>query len=406
MEPTTLKEHPSNIYTIGKNKALRSAVIYGPNASGKSNLIRAFRAIIYLVEKSAEFSPGKEILPYEPHRLDKKSASSPVYFELEFIADNKKKYLFIVSFSRDEILREEAYTFQKGQKALIYSRKNKGVTYGDYYKGERKSLEKKLLPNQLLISKAVLDNNELLTPIYHFFKYEMMVISWLYDYQQNRVQQLFAKRLANEEDLNFNKRFNTLICALDTGIVEVKSHEEPWDAVSFPDNVPTEVQDKLKNDYKYNIKASHKVFDNGVDNGTVPFDKEDESQGTRNLFSIAGLILDALEFGSTLVVDEFDNNLHPHITKVLVQLFHNPKINTNNAQLIFATHDTSQLDNSLFRRDQIWFTEKNEFGATSMYCLSDIQGVRNTVPYDKWYNSGKLGATPVINELELLFNEE
>ena len=107
-----------------------------------------------------------------------------------------------------------------------------------------------------------------------------------------------------------------------------------------------------------------------------------------------------------MIIDEFEKNLHPIITKFLIKLFHNTNVNNNKSQLIFATHDISQLDNDTFRRDQIWFTEKNEFGATELISLSDIKGVRDTVPYDKWYESGRLGGTPIINELDFILENE
>jgi AAA15 family ATPase/GTPase len=406
MEPTALKDHSENVFTIGKNKALNAAVIYGPNASGKSNIILAFRAIEHLVSESADFKPNRDLDPYEPFKLDKSTQNAPVSFEVEFIASNKIKYLFIISFSQKEFVKEEAYTFQKNQKALIYSRSSEGIEYGDYYKGNKKSIANKLLPNQLFISKAVVDKNEILEPIFDFFDVKLYALSWVHDFQKHKYQQLFAGRLAEDSNKNFNIRFNKLISAFDTGILEVKSQKEDWTTVQFPESVPEEIKKKLKEDYLYNIRTVHKIFDNGVEAGTILFDKDDESLGTRNLFSIAGIILDALEMGSILVVDEFDNNLHPHITKALINLFLNPKINKRKAQLIFATHDLSQLDNEVFRRDQIWFTEKDKYGGTSIFSLSDIKGVRNTIPYDKWYSSGRFGAIPIINELELYFDEE
>jgi len=406
MEPAPIKEHLSNVYSIGKNKALRTSVIYGPNASGKSNIIRAFRAISYLVSNSSDFKPDKSIDPYEPYRLDKSTSSKPVNLEIEFVALNGKRYLFYLSYSRKVIEKEEVYIYQKNQKALLYSRTKDKVRYGDYYKGDRKSVENRMLSNQLFISKAVLDKNSSLSPIYEFLNNILLPITWIHDHHQNRFQQLYAKRLAKNDDIEFIKRFNKLICALDTGVHEVTSQEEDWDTFAFPESVPDEVKESLKKEYKYKINTIHKVFDENKEVGIEYFDRDDESQGTKNLFSIAGIILDVLEIGSTLIVDEFDNNLHPHITKVLIQLFNNPNININNAQLIFATHDISQLDNDVFRRDQIWFTEKNEFGSTSLFSLIDINGVRNTVPYDKWYASGKFGATPLIDELELLFHAE
>src|SRR5690606_4299426 len=137
-------------------------------------------------------------------------------------------------------------------------------------------------------------------------------------------------------------------------------------------------------DYRYDIKTKHPLFDGEENIGFEKYDVDDESTGTKGLFVIGGIILDALETGRVLVVDEFEKNLHPSITQFLTKLFHNPLTNPLNAQLVFATHDISQLSNDNFRRDQVWFTEKNEYGATSLIRCSDIQGIRLNTPLDKW----------------------
>jgi len=107
-----------------------------------------------------------------------------------------------------------------------------------------------------------------------------------------------------------------------------------------------------------------------------------------------------------MIIDEFEKSLHPLIVHKLIQLFHDPELNINNAQLIFSTHAINLLDNELFRRDQIWFTEKDEVGETTLYALSQIEGVRKGIPYDKWYLSGRFGATPIVSEPDLNFDDE
>ena len=134
------------------------------------------------------------------------------------------------------------------------------------------------------------------------------------------------------------------------------------------------------------------------------FDIEDESAGTQSLLFMAGLILDALDEGSVIIVDEFEKNLHPGITQYLIKLFQNPITNPNHAQLLFATHDITQLNNQVFRRDQVWFTEKDEKGITTIFRCSEIKGLRLNTPIDKWYSSGRLGATPIINDLDFLLS--
>ena len=229
-----------------------------------------------------------------------------------------------------------------------------------------------------------------------------MVYPFLNEDHENSLTRLYSKKLAEERDSGFSKKLNALICALDTGISSVSANEIDEGSFRFPENVPVEIKIKIKEDFKYDIKTEHPSFENGKKVGQVYFDVEEESTGTKNLLVIGGIILDSLEAGRILVVDEFEKNLHPSITRYLIALFHNPLTNPKNAQLIFATHDITQLASGEFRRDQIWFTEKNEFGATELYACSEIKGVRTENPLDKWYASGKFGATPIINDVDFL----
>lgn len=128
-----------------------------------------------------------------------------------------------------------------------------------------------------------------------------------------------------------------------------------------------------------------------------------ESLGTKRLLSVGSLVIASLILGTTIVIDELEQSLHPLLTKTLIKLFHSKKNNPNNAQLIISSHDSSLLDNELFRRDQIYFTEKDYTGKTELYRLSDIKGVRNNIPYDKWYLSGRFDAIPVLDDFEIEF---
>ena len=128
-----------------------------------------------------------------------------------------------------------------------------------------------------------------------------------------------------------------------------------------------------------------------------------ESEGTMKLFNYSGVVIDALNNGNALILDEFDTRLHPMLTKKLVEMFNSPILNKNGAQLVFVTHDTNLRDNSLLRRDQIYFTEKNKMQETVLYSLADFKGVRNDASYEKDYINGKYGAVPFLGDFEKLF---
>jgi AAA15 family ATPase/GTPase len=130
---------------------------------------------------------------------------------------------------------------------------------------------------------------------------------------------------------------------------------------------------------------------------------EEESAGTRDFLNKISPIIDVLKNGHVLFIDELDNSLHPLLTKYIIQLFESPKTNPNNAQLIFSTHAINLLENNLFRRDQIWFTDKNEYGVSDLYSLAQFEGIRKGMPLDKWYLSGRFGATPILSDPDIKF---
>ncbi|UEG51840.1 ATP-binding protein [Mucilaginibacter daejeonensis] len=407
MEINTLKTGSKGLVSnyfkaSGKRQMLKSAVLYGPNASGKSGFLTAFNALRYLVNESAGFKVDESIAPYEPHRLEKSYISMPTTLEISFI--NRWQYDYIIVFNDEQILQEELHYYPGTAKSLLYSRfAGKEIKFGDYFKGPKKTLEKITSSNQLLLSKAAENNaEEVLLTAFRFFTSKLRAYPVMEVFHEHNLTSFYAKRLAEDKEKAFTKRFNAMICALDTGISSVSVEEVDWNNYKFPGNMPDEIKKQFQEDYKYDIKTQHFVFDKTEKIGFESFDIRQESAGTQSLFAIGGIILDALNHGRVLIIDEFEKNLHPNITGFLIQLFHNPVINKNNAQLIFATHDITQLSNDRFRRDQVWFTQKNEFGATSLYRCSDIEGIRLGTPLDKWYASGRFGATPIIHDADFL----
>lgn len=402
MVKTALKGHAGNYFRVQDRSILNTSVIYGSNASGKSGFLRAIQALEFIVLNSADFKLDKNIPPYEPFLLDEDNVNQPVRFEIEFLA-GELVYEYMVAFSKKEIEFEELSYFKGNYRSLLYSReKGRDIKFGDSYRGAKKTIERMTLANQLFLSKAVENNVEILTDVYRFFNHTLRVYPILEGLAEEDLKRLYARRLAEDGSSSFSRKFNSLICALDTGISEVSAEETNEDMFRFPDNIPVDVKETFLNRYKYDIKTYHKVFKKGRVVNQKAFDVEDESAGTKNLFALGGIIIEALELGHVLVVDELEKNLHPDITSFLIKLFQRPDINRNNAQLLFATHDVSQLSHDIFRRDQVWFVEKDEYGASSMFRCSDIEGVRADTPLDKWYMAGRLGATPVIKDENFL----
>lgn len=205
--------------------------------------------------------------------------------------------------------------------------------------------------------------------------------------------------------------FLELIRIADAGIEDLTVNKEEFSLNKYP----KEFQQPLKSfrelleksfsmvdDTITNIITTHKKYD--ANNKFVSFEEfdmsEQESHGTKKLFSLLGPIIDTLQTGKILVIDEFDSRLHTLLSSFIVKLFNSNEKNPNNAQLIINTHDTNLLNNKLFRRDQIWFTEKNRYGATNLYSLVEYKKVRNDASFEKDYLLGKFGAIPFIGDFK------
>ena len=212
--------------------------------------------------------------------------------------------------------------------------------------------------------------------------------------------------LRKMEDEEFKKEIVSLVKTADIGIENIDLqeddiHVEDVSKVPLPDFIKEEM---LKNGgvKSISINTSHKVFDdknNFITHETFELEK-DESFGTKKFFKISAPVIDTLKNGKILLIDELDSSLHPILTKHLIKLFNDEKINKNNAQLIFTTHDTNLLKPTIFKREQIWFTQKDKYGSTNLYSMLEIKGVRASDDFEKHYIQGKYGAVPYIGEFE------
>ncbi|GAB2774121.1 ATP-binding protein [Actinomadura fibrosa] len=399
-----IKEHENNVITLDNYHVLSTSLIYGRNASGKSNLLNAFKALQYLVFESGDFKLDKKIPAFEPFKLDSRYSKDPTEFYIDFIADDNIRYIYEIGFNNTEIEYEILKFYPKTQPATLFERiKNKPIKYGEYLTGRKKDIEEKLYNNQLFLSKVGVEKLEALTSPYKFFSRGLFVSNFHDSKYDELLIQIYTNRIANDNLPFFKENMNILMKEADTGIERIEVTEEDIDVDLLPKEMSDEKKEELVEKYKRKIRTIHKFFDGDKEVGTVDFKLDEESTGTIKLLAMGGLILEALADGQVLIIDELDKSLHPKLTKVLIEIFHSKKTNPKNAQLIFATHDISLLNNELFRRDQVWFAEKEYEGCSHYYSISDIPGVRANAPFEKYYMSGRLGATPVINKNELNF---
>lgn len=384
---------------------VRAAVLYGPNNAGKSNTLTAFKALALLVENSHKLNIGEKIKANEAFAFDLEWNQEPTTFEVDFVAKNGTRYVYQVAFTKEKIITEtlDYYNISEtGKMTLnkVFHRKNEkeDVSFGDF-KGEKKRLAKELNPNQLLLSKAANNNYETVAPVYQYFSSHLSVM--MLDESGRDFREIASNALAkflieNKESFIFDT-INEVIASFDTGILRFEVTENEETNFRFPASISDEEQKKIIEQFKYKIQTVHKLFQGNKEIGTTNLNLSEESLGTNKLFVLLSIVLTALKDGDTLIIDELDKSLHRNITLNIIQLFHNPTSNPNGAQLIFSTHDVSLLIDDVLNRDQMWLIEKDECGASDLYSVAEIEGLRPDIPLEKWYMTGRLGATPNIS---------
>ena len=398
-----LDEH--NVFQADRLSLLRSAAIYGANASGKSNLIQAMGFMRRFVLQSSRESQAGEPTGVERFRLSTVTRDKPSCFQIIFrLNDRRYRYGFEI----DEKQVRAEWLYHTGQRETrLFIREGAQYDISSVFKPGR-GLTERTRDNALFLSVAAQFNVRLAATLLKWFSQGFNIISGLDD---TAYAGFTLRRFDTDE--SFRQRVLAFVREADLGIADI--HVERLPLAEAP--IPEEVQYLLARVARKQgrsgeellvsrPKTTHQVFNSEQSVvGWETFDMEkQESQGTQKIFNLSGPLLDTLEGGKLLVIDEMEARLHPFITRAVIQLFNSPQTNPRNAQLVFATHDTSLLSHCFFRRDQIWFTEKDQYGATDMYSLAELQ-VRNDASFDKDYVAGKYGAIPFIGGLHSLFEE-
>lgn len=372
----------TNTFGFTQNQRLvRSAVIYGPNAGGKSNLIKALYFLQQFVLLSSTAYQEKQKIPLQSFKLNAKSQKGPSEFSIEFICDDIR-FTYHVALTEDQVISEELCAFPKNYRQKWFTRKwnpSKKIYewyQGPHLKGEHKVWEQMTRSNALYLSTAVQFNSEQLKPIFLWFKDQLVIL--VKDELSQEISfnpDLTLQFLKDPKTASWIHKF--MECA-DVGIENFQLVEESKKLV---------------------VKTQHKMLDSDQ---KVLFDLfRDESDGTQRLFSQAGGWLKALREGLVLFVDELDLHLHPNIVRYLIELFHGSKTNPKNAQLVFTTHDTSLLDTDFFRRDQVWFIQKDDNQESRLYSLLDFKP-RKGEAIGKGYLQGRYGALPFVGKFRFL----
>lgn len=383
-----------------KLRLLNSAAIYGANASGKSNILKALNTLLSYIH-ALNIDVDENIPYYEPFELDESCLSQPSSFKLSFIIEGIM-YDYQIAFDSREVHHEQLDFYPKKRKSNLFSRTKNEVKRGDSFKDKR-LFSTKALTKYPYLSKVAREEHEQMQKIYEYLKtYAFFAAN---DTHMRSSLVHHVNRFL-QEDQKLKIKLNKLIKIADTHIERVNFEEKNVE-FEFPDEVPEEIKNLIISDNKYELFAVHKTFRNGVLESETQFPFfQKESMGTITLYALGTLILFILNRGDILVIDELDNSLHPKLCKFLIKLFHHPLTNPLNAQLIFASHETTLLDRDLFRKDQIWFTEKNKYGETQLFSAQDFDKVKGDEPFDKWYMQGKFGGQPNIKEVEFIYGDD
>ena len=388
MEATASQAKGQNIVTVttpsGTKRILKETLLYGANASGKTNILRALDALCTEVRgESGTVGGGPLGFLYSPFCLDNTSSNKPASMDISFITDGML-YEYHVKYNREEIQEENLYYYPKGaNRAGLFSRDTyygegmHGPTYPTTLSQAALKPHFGVYKNKLLISKFLYDTpHVLIKPAAQY----LANIGFANNYSSNMKETLWkdGQRLLYQDV--YKMKLKKLIQYADLGIKDF----------TLPDNHEYDKVSLVHNTGKENLSNRISIVE--------------ESLGTQYLFLLGPKILFSLEKGTPLFVDEIESGLHPILTNFVLRMYQSELINPRHAQIVIVTHDVTLMQEDNLRRDQIWFTEKREDGSSDLFSLSDFEGVREDTPFAKWYLANKFGALPDIKRVETLFD--
>jgi AAA15 family ATPase/GTPase len=365
--PEAVMESP-----FAERGVLRTAAIYGANASGKSNVLRALTFMTQAVEESHR-SWSANGIEREPFLLDDESGRQASSFVITFVLDDVR-YEYGFEVDSERVIRESLHAYPTARRQTWFERDGDEFVFGKFLSGDNAAIQRLTRANSLFLSAAAQNNHTQLSPIYAWFA--MGFRAEIHD----RGGLLYTAMLA--ENALFEERIHRYFSAADLGIARFELVNGPL-RFTTPDG---------SNLWKHRVP----VFVHQSGDAAVTLPAEAESDGTLTYFSLLGPIVGALATGRILIIDEITASLHPLLARNIVRLFNSPAENPHGAQLIFTTHDTTLLEPELLRRDQVWFTEKDDSGATHLYPLTDFKPRRGE-NVRTGYLQGRYGGVPYLS---------
>jgi uncharacterized protein len=396
----------ANVISVNERLSLLRAVgIYGANASGKSNIGKALHDFRTIILESADSDFELDLNPFFFRTANNKK---PITLEMQFILASIP-YRYGFSVLDGKFVGEWLYVSRSAWETKLFERKNDIVERGRAFREGTAFLEEGILtnPTSLFLTQCSKSKGgEISKALLHFIQKNIQIISGL---QEAGLRRYTIDCLEKERYLS---GIQTIVKKADTGILDFRLAEESEvkSKLVTPEDMPIKLKEVIEKEIIKDLRltSKHVVYN---DNNEPDSEKETpfsltESQGTQKLFAFAGPILDTLHKGNTLFIDEIDAKLHPILTRAIISLFQSEETNPNNAQLIFITHDTNLLHSNKFRRDQIWFTEKDNYGASHLYSLAEFKlSKRKNTDLEQDYIDGRFGAIPFMGDWSHLLRE-
>ncbi len=396
LDSTSSNNLEDNLFQVSDYRLLKTAAIYGPNASGKSNLMKAVSFALNMIRNSQQFKVDTKFLCI-PFLLDEGSKLDPSRFEFTFIK-NQTRYTYGFSCDENGFIEEFLYYKPQGENRKIFFKRNEGSSNGRFRfffdKNDQMKWGKETIKQRLYLPKAVNDHNyEKMTEVYDYLVNDLVVVMQVFDpswgyFTRDRIM----------KDPKFKEWCLNIIKKADFGGIEdIRINREKRILKGFNFNlndgsISSEPLERKEEDY-YDLNFVHRN-----DMGEEILFKEDlESTGTNKTLNMMGPIYDIMENGKTLLIDEFELNLHPNITEFIIRLFHS-KQNKRNGQLVITTHDTTLLKkDDIFRRDQVYICTKEPNRSTNLSSLIEFD-LRESINFENAYLNGRLGGLPFIDE--------
>ena len=401
LEPSKDSEHPENLITKGDYKAVNSVAIYGANASGKSSLFKAITVALIMIRNSNNVQVTDK-LPMTPFKFDFESRNKPTSFEFTFIAKDGRKYIYGFSATTEKVVEEYLYCYNTSKPTLLFDlNENEKPKFNRAYKVKLEAAYQMNTANKLFLATATTWNVECTKSPFEWLAEsidtftDVMELGGVafekYRTDENRKYIEFTKNLLKQADINISS-------------IEVDA-KEVMGGPALPFQIVVQGKIIPPNEgkhYEVEITTGYTVVDENGEKTEFSLTLQEESIGTQLLFFYGPLLKDAFEKGKTIVLDEIDKSMHPSLVKFIMNLFRDPDVNKNGAQLIVTTHETGILSLDMFRRDQIYFTEKDsKSGVTDLYSLDEFS-VRKTENIEKGYLMGRYGAIPFLQAGEVL----